>query len=124
MKPGDLILAPGALWRRAKTSPSEIVLGKVLGEGSFSKVHHCIFQNRKAACKIFRNTTEESAFKEIEIMFALRHPNIIGLYAWFQVKGGFRRVLESDVLLASIHSDSLIYTTSYTVLSHTLTRCT
>ena len=51
------------------------------------QVHVGTFQNKKVAVKIFRNTTEEKAFKEIEIMFSLRHPNIIGLYAWFQIKG-------------------------------------
>ena len=84
---GKLHLAPGALWRRVETPPSKIVLGKVLGEGTSSKVHLCTFRDAKAACKIFRNTSEESAFKEIEITFALRHPNVIGLYAWFQLKG-------------------------------------
>ena len=87
LKPGDLLFAPGALWRRVKTEPRHIVLGEVIGEGSYSKVHKCTFQDKLAACKIFRNTSEESAFKEIEIMFALRHPNIIGLFAWFQIKG-------------------------------------
>ena len=80
-------LAPGALWRRVKTIPKKIVLGEIIGQGSYSKVHRCTFLDKVAACKIFRNTTEESAFKEIELMFSLRHPNVIGLYAWFQIKG-------------------------------------
>ena len=87
---GGLHLAPGAPWRRVQTKPKNIVLGQMIGHGSYSKVHVGTFQKRKVAVKIFRNTSEESAFKEIEIMFALRHPNIIGLYAWFQIKGGWR----------------------------------
>ena len=53
-----------------------------------------------AACKIFRNTEEEKAFKEIEITFSLRHPHVIGLYAWFQIKGevlGMAAVIESTI---------------------------
>ena len=86
---GNLHLAPGAIWRRIETRPAKINLGDVIGEGAFAKVHKCTFQEKIAACKIFRNSKEESAFKEIEIMFSLRHPNIIGLYAWFQIKGQF-----------------------------------
>ena len=37
-----------------------------------------------AAVKTFRDTRKESAFKEIEMTFSLRHPNIVGLYAWFE----------------------------------------
>ena len=94
LKRGELLLAPGALWRRVETALSNIILGEVIGEGAYSKVHKCTFQDKVAACKIFRNTSEESAFKEIEIMFALRHPNIIGLYAWFQIKGRLNILLK------------------------------
>ena len=85
----NLHLAPGALWRRIETRPNDVALGEVIGEGAYSRVHRCTFMNRVAACKIFRNSSEESAFKEIEIMFSMRHPHIIGLYAWFQIKGWF-----------------------------------
>ena len=37
----------------------------------------------QAAVKTFRDTSKESAFKEIEMTFSLRHPNIVGMYAWF-----------------------------------------
>ena len=90
-KQGNLCLAPGALWRRIETLSTNIIFGDVIGAGSYSTVRECIFQNRRAACKVFRNTSEESAFKEIEIVFALRHPNIIGLYAWFQIKGTLKQ---------------------------------
>ena len=84
---GELGLAPGALWRRIQVDPAKISLGDVLGSGASSRVHKCLFQNKQAVCKIFRNSTEEKAFKEIEMTFALRHPNVIGLYAWFQIRG-------------------------------------
>ena len=87
----DLRLAAGAPWRRVRTTPNKIMLGGVIGEGAYSTVTRGTFQEREVAVKIFRNTTEEKAFKEIEVTFALRHPNIIGLYAWFQQKGGFSK---------------------------------
>ena len=80
-------LAPGALWRRVETKPANINLGKVIGDGATSTVHEATFAKKQVAVKIFRNTTEEKAFKEIEITFSMRHPNVIGMYAWFQIKG-------------------------------------
>ena len=85
---GEPDFAPGELWRRVQTVHSKVELGKELGAGAHASVYECTFQGKPAACKMFRNTTEESAFKEIETLFALRHPSIIGLYAWFQQKGG------------------------------------
>ena len=82
----DLHLAPGALWRRVETRPAKVKVGAILGQGSFATVHKCLFINKPAALKLFRNTNKESAFKEIEMMFSLRHPNIIGLYAWCRNK--------------------------------------
>ena len=49
---------------------------------SFGEVYKCLYKGKHTALKLFRNTTDEDAIKEIEVMFALRHPNIIGLYAW------------------------------------------
>ena len=82
----DAHLAPGAMWCRIEIKPSHITLGKVLGHGAYSTVYKCRFQNKVTALKMFRNTTEEKAFKEIEITFSMRHPNIIGIYAWVQDK--------------------------------------
>ena len=85
-------LAPGALWRRVETQPQNIMLGKVIGEGASATVHKGTFQDKTVAIKIFRNATEEKAFKEIEMMFSLRHPNIVGLYAWFQLRGAMTQL--------------------------------
>ena len=79
---GLIQLAPGERWRRVQTNIVNVTLGKILGSGSFSTVYACKFQGKDAAFKLFRNATEEKAFKEIEMMFSLRHPNIIGMYAW------------------------------------------
>ena len=54
---------------------------------SYGDVYKCLYRGDDAALKLFRNTTEENALKEIETMFALRHPNIIGLYAWILNSG-------------------------------------
>ena len=86
-KDADIHLAPGALWRKIEIKISNIKVGEVLGHGSFSTVYRCQFQNRPSALKLFRNATEMKAFKEIEITFSMRHPNIIGIYAWLRKKG-------------------------------------
>ena len=80
-------LAPGALWRKIQIKRENIELGAVLGQGSYSTVYDCRFQDKRAALKMFRNATAEKAFKEIEITFSMRHPNIIGIYAWLQDGG-------------------------------------
>ena len=55
---------------------------------SYATVYKCSFPgNKSAALKEFRNTKEESAVKEIEMLFSLRHPNVIGIYAWFREPG-------------------------------------
>lgn len=57
---------------------------------SYATVYKCLFLDGKtAALKLFRSTKEESAAKEIEMMFSLRHPNVIGIYAWFREPGQF-----------------------------------
>ena len=54
---------------------------------SYGEVYKCLYKGKLTALKLFRNTTDEDAIKEIEVMFALRHPNIIGLYAWVVQSG-------------------------------------
>ena len=54
---------------------------------STGSVYECRYRGELAALKIFKKATEESAFKEIEITFALRHPYVIGVYAWFREQG-------------------------------------
>ena len=58
---GEPDLTPGALWRRIKTSTKNIVLGDVLGEGSFARVQKGTFGDKAVAVKIFRNTEEEKS---------------------------------------------------------------
>ena len=62
--------------------------GKILGAGAFSTVYECMFIDKKAALKMFRNSEKEKIFREIEMLFSLRHPNIIGMYGWFEEAGG------------------------------------
>ena len=88
----DIHLAPGALWRKIEIKPSNIELGEVLGQGSYSTVYKCRFQGKPAALKMFRNATEEKAFKEIETTFSMRHPNIIGIYAWLRESGAITQI--------------------------------
>ena len=86
-KSTDPDLAPGEPWRRVEIDPRTVKKGEVLGSGSFSTVYKSSFGKEPAAVKLFRNTEEDKAFREIEMTFALRHPHIIGLFAWFQEKG-------------------------------------
>ena len=57
------------------------------GKLRYGDVYKCLYKGQRTALKLFRNTTKENAIKEIEIMFALRHPHIIGLYAWILKSG-------------------------------------
>merc|ERR1711965_1121731 len=83
----------GEPWRRVKIKDTRTVKkGEVLGSGSFSTVYKSSFRNEPAAIKLFRNSEEDKAFREIETSFALRHPNIIGLFAWFQVRGALTQI--------------------------------
>ena len=86
-------LPPGEPWRRVEIKDvSKVNKGEIIGSGSFSTVYKSSFSNEPAAIKLFRNTEEDKAFREIEMSFALRHPNIIGLFAWFQVKGALTQI--------------------------------
>ena len=92
-KSTDPDLPPGEPWRKVEIKDiSKVNKGEVLGAGSFSTVYKSSFRNEPAAIKLFRNTEEDKAFREIETSFALRHPNIIGLFAWFQEKGALTQI--------------------------------
>ena len=45
------------------------------------------FRGQIVARKEFRNCSAKKAFQEIELLFAMRHPHIIGLYAWYRSPG-------------------------------------
>ena len=48
---------------------------------------------RNVAVKFFRSLENALAWKEIEVLFELRHPNIVGILAWFSsIKDGHDRV--------------------------------
>ena len=38
---------------------------------------------KKVAVKFFRSLAFDTGMKEIELLFELRHPNIVGIVAWF-----------------------------------------
>ena len=45
--------------------------------------------NKEVAVKFFRSLKHESAKKEIELLFELRHPNIVGILGYFtSIKAG------------------------------------
>ena len=87
-----LNLAPGDMWQRLEVSAAEVLFGKVLGEGTFATVHIASFRDQQVAVKLLRTVSknakavEENASREIEMMFSMRHPHVIGVYAWFREK--------------------------------------
>lgn len=81
-----------SLWRKMRTVPSQVVLEKRLGQGASADVHKATFRGSVVAVKIFRGINDEEsrdkAFSEIELLFELRHPCIIGIFAWFETNDG------------------------------------
>ena len=71
------------LWRKMKTSQAEISIAKRIGHGTSGDVHKGVFRGNDVAIKTFRDEDKNKSFHEIELLFELRHPHIIGLYAWF-----------------------------------------
>ena len=71
------------LWKKMKASETEISLVKRIGQGACGDVHQGVFRGRDVAVKTFRDDDRRKSFHEIELLFELRHPHIIGLYAWF-----------------------------------------
>ena len=76
------------LWRSAQVDPKSIIKGKLIGEGASADVFLATFRAKPAALKVFRGVQvgqESKCFNEIALTFELRHPNIIGMLAWFHI---------------------------------------
>ena len=71
------------LWKKMKTSQAEVSVVKRIGQGASGDVHQGVFRGNDVAIKTFRDEDKNKSFHEIELLFELRHPHIIGLYAWF-----------------------------------------
>eukprot|EP00727_Mastigamoeba_balamuthi_P013701 m51a1_g8954 putative serine threonine kinase (1680) ;mRNA; r:1026291-1032121 len=61
---------------------SEILLGDVIGQGSFGVVHKALWRDTEVAAKVFsigalQAQDIEQVAKEVDVMRALRHPNIL-----------------------------------------------
>eukprot|EP00727_Mastigamoeba_balamuthi_P005748 m51a1_g1793 putative serine threonine protein (2661) ;mRNA; f:394684-406126 len=80
----------GALWLRRRRRPkyydqvdaSEILIGDTIGQGSFGVVYRATWRNTEVAAKVFgvQSVTAEEIEqfeKEVDVMRALRHPNIL-----------------------------------------------
>ena len=73
-----------------------------LGSGATADVYRCKFMGEDVAVKLFRNVLEEDAQgaqKELELLFELRHPNIIGICGWFQMKQGGGRAPKLGIIM-------------------------
>eukprot|EP00727_Mastigamoeba_balamuthi_P005252 m51a1_g14725 putative serine threonine protein (908) ;mRNA; f:200567-207640 len=65
-----------------EVAASEILLGEVVGQGSFGVVHKAVWRDTEVAAKVFRADSLRpqdirQAEKEVDVMRALRHPNIL-----------------------------------------------
>ena len=67
-----------------KIQPTALKQGPKIGSGASSTVYHCRFSGKDVAVKFFNALKTDSARKEIEILFELRHPNVVGILGWFQ----------------------------------------
>ena len=53
-------------------------------KGATADVYRGMYLNQPVALKVFRQLEASKARKEIELVFELRHPNIVGIFAFFQ----------------------------------------
>lgn len=83
----------GAAWQRFQGSgqragwlvdPSEVVLGEVIGRGTFGVVHRATWRGGVCAVKRMTPRSHEQAttfVREVEALALLRHPHVMQLYA-------------------------------------------
>lgn len=84
------------------TEPSPpLRLGDVLGQGAVAAVHRAVDQNGQVfAAKLLHDShaLDESAVRrfrqEAELLTALRHPNLVGVYGMSQIEGRHALLLE------------------------------
>eukprot|EP00727_Mastigamoeba_balamuthi_P010947 m51a1_g6475 putative adenylate guanylate cyclase (2810) ;mRNA; f:78846-93655 len=72
----------GRLQYHDEVQASEILLGEVIGQGSFGVVHKALWRDTEVAAKTVRIEAlqaqdVELVAKEVDVMRALRHPNIL-----------------------------------------------
>ena len=96
-----------------KVDVNKIKKGKELGKGGFSTVYLCNYEDKVAALKIFRSSTDDKVDREVEMLFSLRHPHIIGLYGYFRIPGVDGGLTQAGVLLEFAGGGDLsnLYTT-------------
>ena len=73
-------------YKAIETVEANVQMGKRLGGGATADVFLGIFAGQKCAVKVFRTSSSEDSFKEVKLMYAMRHPAVIGIYAWFLKK--------------------------------------
>lgn len=71
------------------TDPRQVILGEVLGQGSFGTVHRGTWRGGVAAVKCIRVTSRSEAIsflREVEALSLVRHANVMPMYG--ECKGG------------------------------------
>jgi len=93
--------AVASVRRRARDIPISYQIGNAVGEGTFGKVYKATDPGTgvSVALKRIRMEGEKDGFpvtamREIKILQALRHPNVIGLYEMMVSKGSVYMVFE------------------------------
>ena len=90
---GDQAWLQDAAWQRFQQAglrarwladPGEVILGEVIGQGTFGMVHRATWRGGCAAVKRVRPRSREQAttfVREVEALAQLRHPHVMQLYA-------------------------------------------
>ena len=55
-------------------------------QGTTAEVFRCTYKETKVAVKLFYKLQAPEARKEIELVFELRHPNVVGILGFFQIE--------------------------------------
>ena len=76
-----------------------------ISQGATADVFKGIFKGSRVAVKLYRELNAEQAQKEIELVFELRHPNIVGILGFFQVPQSTRVGIVFELCeLGDLHS--------------------
>ena len=63
-----------------------LVLLNKNSQGATADVFRGTYLNKPVAVKVFRQLKAMKAIKEIELVFELRHPNIVGILTFFEIQ--------------------------------------
>lgn len=63
-------------------------------------MYKALFMGNHVAVKVFNELVQEEVQEEIELLFELRHPNIVGIFGWFEILDlATRKPLQAGIIL-------------------------